>query len=144
MYWIKGHPCYCSSLGYSVSLLYRSFLVEKQICPTSTDLDSVNNHIITGTVVLFDNSLKVQMYRQHFSILVQMYRQHFSILRPVTKFRCSAWLHAPLAGPALWNYPAPPYSRRINTIRQKGSAWRVLPTFEYKLFLFTQVDLAIG
>ena len=27
--------------------------------------------------------------------------------------------------------PVPPYSRRVNTIRQKGSAWRVLPTFEY-------------
>ena len=33
--------------------------------------------------------------------------------------------------PALWNYPAPPYSRSIITIRQKESAWRVLPTFEY-------------
>ena len=32
--------------------------------------------------------------------------------------------------PALWNSPAPPYSRR-NTVRQKGSAWRMLPTFEH-------------
>ena len=47
------------------------------------------------------------------------------------------------AGPALLNYPALPYSRRINTIRQKGSAWHVLPTFEYQSFLFTPVDLAI-
>ena len=45
--------------------------------------------------------------------------------------RCSAWLGTPRAGPALWNYPAPPYSRRINTIHQKDSAWCVLPTFEY-------------
>ena len=44
--------------------------------------------------------------------------------------RYSAWLGVPRAGPALWNYPAPPYSRRINTICQKGGAWRVLPTFE--------------
>ena len=52
-------------------------------------------------------------------------------LGAVAKFRWLAWLGAPPAGPALWNYPAPPYSRRINTICQKGSAWRVLPTFEY-------------
>ena len=65
-------------------------------------------------------------------------------LGPVAKFRWSAWLGAPRAGLALWNYPTPPYERRINTIRQKGSAWCVLPTFEYWLFLFIPVDLAIG
>ena len=48
-------------------------------------------------------------------------------LGPVAKFQWSVWLDVPQAGPALWNYPAPPYSRLINTIRQKGSAWRVLP-----------------
>ena len=32
-------------------------------------------------------------------------------LGPVAKFRWSAWLGAPQAGPALWNYPVPPYSR---------------------------------
>ena len=52
-------------------------------------------------------------------------------LGPIAKFWWSAWL-------------ALPYSRRINTIRQKGSAWRVLSIFEYWLFLFTPVDLAVG
>ena len=50
---------------------------------------------------------------------------------PVAKFLCAAWLGAPRAGPALWNYPTTLYSRRINTVRQKGSAWRVLPTFAW-------------
>ena len=49
----------------------------------------------------------------------------------LAKFRWSVWLGVPRAGPVLWNYPEPPNSRRINTIRQKGSAWRVLPTFAY-------------
>ena len=56
---------------------------------------------------------------------------HIHPSRLVAKSRCSAWLGAPRAGPALWNYPAPPYGRLINTIRLKGSAWRVLPTSEY-------------
>ena len=50
---------------------------------------------------------------------------------PVAKFLCSAWLGAPRAGLTFWNYPVQPYSKCINTIRQKGSAWRVLPTYEY-------------
>ena len=40
-------------------------------------------------------------------------------LGPAVKFRWLAWLGVPRAGPALRNYPAPPYSRRINTIRQE-------------------------
>ena len=61
----------------------------------------------------------------------------------VAKFRWSAWLGAPRACPALWNYPAPPYSRRMNTIiRQKGSVWRVLPTFEYWNILYSKISPA--
>ena len=37
------------------------------------------------------------------------------------KFWWLAWLGAPWAGPALWNYLAPLYSRHINNIRQKDS-----------------------
>ena len=36
-----------------------------------------------------------------------------TLLGPVDKFWCSAWLGKPRAGPALWNYLAPPYSRHI-------------------------------
>ena len=50
-------------------------------------------------------------------------------LGPVAKFRWSAWLGSPQAGPALWNYPAPPYSRRINTIRQKGQCVTCVTNF---------------
>ena len=58
-------------------------------------------------------------------------RLNDTYLGPVAKFRWLAWLGAPRAGPALWNYPAPLYSRRINTICQKSSGWHVLSTFDY-------------
>ena len=64
----------------------------------------------------------------------------FDHVGPVAKIWCSAWLSETRTGPALWNYPAPPYSRRINTIRQKGSAWRVLPTFEYYLIIYIKTS----
>ena len=46
-----------------------------------------------------------------------------SLLGPIVKFLCSDWLGIPQAGPVLWNYPTPPYSRHMNTKRQKSSAW---------------------
>ena len=65
---------------------------------------------------------------------------HNIYLGPVAKFRWSSWLGVPRAGQRFETTRR----RRINTIRQKGSVWRVLLTSEYWLFLFTPVDLAIG
>ena len=129
MYWVcKFYHILCSKL-YSELQTWLKFI--KLILSKSSKCRSIGPF---GSEPSTYFQYLISRFRGNFAYFAphEIHLQYY--IGPVSKFWYSARLGAPQAGPSFWSYPAPLYSRCINTLGHKGSAWRVIPTFEYYLF----------